>query len=37
MPVVGHDEHGDPIANRAIEPLDQRIDLSLEAGRDIMD
>ena len=34
--MVGHDEHRDPIAHGAVEPIDQHIDFSLEAGRDIM-
>jgi hypothetical protein len=37
MPVVGHDQHSDPISHGSFKPLDKRIDLCLEAGRNVMD
>jgi len=36
MPVVGHDQHRDPISHGSFKPLDKRIDLCLEAGRNVM-
>ena len=36
-PVIGNDQHGDPVADVAMEQIAQPVDLALEARRDVVD